>query len=127
MSEYIPTSTWFISVSQNDREIMEFSSKNLQCKCTNDTILFEKNGRYCTKISRYCKFCTNAHFYAFFQHGLRFANMECRINVALQYFSSSVVFWRARFYFCLIIVFPTTNKHSFFWFSHYAQRWRRLA
>ena len=99
MSEYIPTSTWFISVSQNDCEIMECSSENLQCKCTNDTILFEKNGRYCTKISRYCKFCTNAHFYDFFQHGVRFVKMECRINVALQYFSSSVVFCVMSVYF----------------------------
>ena len=42
MSEYIPTSTRFISVCWNDSERMECSSKSLQCKCTNDTILFEK-------------------------------------------------------------------------------------
>ena len=74
----------------------------------------KKNGRYCTKISIYCIFCTYAQIFDFFQHGMRFVKLECCINVALQYFSWAVVFWRARFYFCLIIVFPTTNQHTFF-------------
>ena len=43
-----------------------------------------------------------------------FVKMECPINVAFQYFSWWLIFWRAHFSFCLIIVFPTTNKHSFF-------------
>ena len=70
MSEYIPTSTRFISVCRNDSERMECSSKILQCKCTNDTILFQKNRRYQNKYQFIACFVPTLKFPPFF-------SMEC--------------------------------------------------